>query len=53
MACASSTPFSTTALFSTGNTPGSPQHTGQMLLLGGSNHESALQEQNTLVVVFS
>ena len=29
-------PFSTTALFNTGSTPGSPQHTGQILVLGGS-----------------
>ena len=53
MAWASSTAFSTTALFNTGSTPGSPVHTGQILVLGGSIHESALQEQKILVVVLS
>ena len=45
--------FSTTALFSTGSTPGNPQQTGQILVFGGSIHESALHEQNTMVVVLS
>ena len=53
MAAASRTPFSTTALFNTGSTPGSPVQTGQMLVLGGSFQESALQEQKILVVVLS
>src|SRR4030042_3620097 len=53
MAAANKTPFSTTAWFSTGNTPGMPVQTGQILVLGGSFHESALQEQKILVVVLS
>jgi len=53
MAFARITAFSTTALFSTGKTPGKPQHTGQMFVLGASSHESALQEQKILVLVLS
>jgi hypothetical protein len=36
---------------STGSTPGSPQHTGQILLFGPSFHESALQAQKILLWV--
>jgi hypothetical protein len=53
MAAASSTAFSTTASFNTGSTPGSPVQTGQILVLGGSYHESALQEQKILEMVLS
>jgi len=53
MAAASSTAFSTTFSFKTGSTPGSPVHTGQILLLGVSSQESALQEQKILVWVFN
>ncbi len=42
-----------TNLVSTGSTPGSPVHTGQIFVLGGSPQESALQEQKILVVVFN
>jgi hypothetical protein len=53
MAFANITAFSTTALFNTGNTPGSPQQTGQILVFGGSNQLSALHEQKIFVVVLS
>jgi hypothetical protein len=54
MAAASRTLFSTTALLSTGSTPGMPVQTGRMLVFGGSVHsEVALHEQKILVVVLS
>ena len=42
-----------TALLGMGSTPGCPVHTGQILVLGGSPQESALQEQKILLWVFS
>ena len=53
MAAARRTALSITAWFGTGSTPGSPVHTGQMLLFGSAPHESARQLQKILLCVLS
>jgi 2-keto-4-pentenoate hydratase len=53
MAAARRAPLWTASAFKTGNTPGKPLQTGQILVLGSASQESALQEQKILVSVFN
>jgi hypothetical protein len=53
IAFANKTAFSTTALLGTGRTPGKPLQIGQMLVLGSSSQESALQPQKIFETVLS
>jgi hypothetical protein len=53
IASANMTAFSMTAALRDGKTPGKPVQIGQIFVLGGSSHESALHPQNIFVTVFN